>query len=1001
LAGHSRWFDLLLDRWRARVGRLALASSSLLVKTQSRKEIESAAAAAQVKAALQERDRQIQEQNERLDTALNNMRQGLLLFDSESRLILCNQRYLQMYGLAREAAKPGCSLRDLLIARKAAGTFAGDPDQYITTFVDHGRVETKTVTLPDQRIISITNAPAPSGGWVSTHDDITDQRQREESFRLLFETNPVPMFVYDRETLAFLAVNGAAIAHYGYTGEQFRRMTLLDIRPAEDRELFIQLAPTTAGKYDAEHTWRHKKADGTTFDAAIYSRALHYEGRPAGLTAVIDITERKRAEDETRRMQNFLNMIVENVPATIFVKDAGSRQYVLINRAGEQYFGIPRESMIGKTSYEVFPKLTADKIAKLDQKLVESKAELFLDEHGMDTPGNGTRTIVTKRLVVPDDHGNPRYLLGVIQDITDRKRLEEAERATKKTLAAVIDASPVAIICLTPDRRVAVWSRSAEQIFGYSAEEALGQPFKLVPSGYEEEFDKLFRRALSGETLRDIQLRLQKNDGALVDIGFAGAAMHDRDGSITGVAYALEDVTERKKIQERLKYLAHYDELTGLLNRTTLQTDIEHLLETGGRGGEPPFSIAMFDLDGFKDVNDTLGHYVGDQLLKEIASRVNAIGTARARVYRLGGDEFVVVAADCGDPLVVSDVVESMLRRIAEPVQIDNQVLYVRASAGVAIAPSDGATAEELLASVDLALYDAKTSNRGKYRFFVPVLRARAQARRTLESELRRAFANQEFELYYQPQIRLADNGVVGAEALLRWRHPERGLLAPGAFIDGLTESAVARDVGRWVLHTACEQAAAWRRSERLLRVAVNLFPIQFHDGALVRDVEEALCRSGLPAEALELEITENIALGHDDALLEPLRQLRARGVNLAFDDFGTGYASLSYLRRYPLSRIKIDRSFVGKTTEGAEDAAIVSSLITMAHNLGLGVVAEGVETPAQALFLTAEDCDEAQGFLFAKPMPSSQFEEFLTPKTNPRGGRKSEGVGRLSGTLF
>jgi diguanylate cyclase (GGDEF)-like protein/PAS domain S-box-containing protein len=994
LAGHSRWSDLLLDRWRSRVARLPLACSRLLVKTRSRKAIESAAAAAQAKAALEERDRQIQEQNERLDTALNNMRQGLLLFDSGSRLILYNQRYLQMYRLSADAIKPGYTLRELLQARKAAGTFDGDPDQYIARFVDRGRVETKTVTLPDQRIISITNAPAPSGGWVSTHDDITDQRQREESFRLLFETNPVPMYVYDRETLGFLAVNGAAVAHYGYSWEQFRRMTLLDIRPAEDRELFIQLAPTATDKYDAEQTWRHTKADATTFDAAIYSRALNYEGRPAGLTAVIDITERKRAEDEIRRTQTFLNMIVENVPATIFVKDAGSRQYVLINRAGEQYFGIPRGSMIGKTSYEIFSKATADTIAKLDQKLVESKAELFLDEHPMETPGNGTRTIVTKRLVIADDHGTPQYLLGVIQDITERKRLEEAERETKKTLAAVIDASPVAIICLTPDRRVIVWSRSAEQMFGYTAEEAIGQPFKLVPPGYKEEFDKLFRLALSGDTLRDMQLQLQKKDGALVDIGFAGAAMHDRDGSVTGVAYALEDVTERKKTHEKLQYLAHYDELTGLLNRTTLQADIERLLQMGAREREQPFSIAMFDLDGFKDVNDTLGHYVGDQLLKEIASRVNAIATPRARVYRLGGDEFVVVAADCGDPLVISDVVESMLRRIAEPVQIDDQVLYVRASAGVSIAPSDGATAEDLLASVDLALYDAKTSNRGKYRFFVPVLRARAQARRSLESELRRAFANQEFELYYQPQIRLADKVVVGAEALLRWRHPERGLLAPGAFIDGLTESAVARGVGRWVLHTACEQAVTWCRSERLLRVAINLFPIQFHDGALVRDVDDALFRSGLPAEALELEITENIALSHDDALLEPLRQLRAKGVNLAFDDFGTGYASLSYLRRYPLSRIKIDRSFVGKTTDGAEDAAIVSSLITMAHNLGLSVVAEGVETPAQALFLAAEDCDEAQGFLFAKPMPSSQFEEFLTQKSNLRGGRKSEDAG-------
>jgi EAL domain-containing protein (putative c-di-GMP-specific phosphodiesterase class I) len=260
----------------------------------------------------------------------------------------------------------------------------------------------------------------------------------------------------------------------------------------------------------------------------------------------------------------------------------------------------------------------------------------------------------------------------------------------------------------------------------------------------------------------------------------------------------------------------------------------------------------------------------------------------------------------------------------------------------------------------------------------MPVLRAQAQSRRGLDLELRRAFAEGELEIYFQPEIRLADRAVVGAEALLRWRHPEQGILAPWVFIEALADSSIALNVGRWILRSACTQAVAWRAMGLPLeRIAVNLFPTQLYGDGLLKDVEDALRISGLPAEALELEITENIALNYEDAI-EPLQKLSAQGVRLAFDDFGTGYASLSYLTRFPLSRIKIDRSFVQHITDNPEHAAIVRALIAMAHNLGLEVIAEGVETEAQAAFLLAERCQEAQGFLYAKPLPAAAFEDYL-----------------------
>ena len=546
-------------------------------------------------------------------------------------------------------------------------------------------------------------------------------------------------------------------------------------------------------------------------------------------------------------------------------------------------------------------------------------------------------------------------------------------KQAKDTLSAVIDASPVAIVCTDPDRRVFLWNPAAERIFGYTAAEALGQHARDMPPPASPEAVGLVKRALNGEIVRDLHVKRLRKDGAVVDVRAAAAAMYNADGSVRGVARAYEDVTAHIRAAEQLQRIAHYDQLTGLPNRLSLQKKLGRLLSGDGA----PTAIALFDLDGFKDVNDTLGHSTGDQLLIEVGQRLVEIAGDRGEVCRLGGDEFIAIFPECGNPLVVSEIVEAMLKRLAEPFTIKDHVLHVAASAGIAIAPNDGKNVDELIANADLALYQAKSAGRRSYRFFLPVLRAQAQARRSLDVELRRAYSENELELYYQPQIRLVDGAVIGAEALMRWRHPVAGILAPGTFIDTLAASAIAPEVSRWIIHTACSKAADWRaQGLHLGRIAINLFPTQLADDALLDDLDQALQATGLPPEALELEITENVALDFSDAPV--LQKIHDRGIKIAFDDFGTGYASLSYLRRFPLSRIKIDRSFVAKVTDDEGDAAIVRSLIAMAHNLGLEVIAEGVETTAQAAFLLNHKCEEAQGYLYAKPLPAFEFEAYL-----------------------
>lgn len=549
------------------------------------------------------------------------------------------------------------------------------------------------------------------------------------------------------------------------------------------------------------------------------------------------------------------------------------------------------------------------------------------------------------------------------------QEIEEQRRLFETSVDMIVVTDPARVI-----KRI---SPSCAAILGYHPEQMTGRyggEF-VSPSDIEVLRNELVLSA-QGQAIRNFQCDFLHKDGHPVALALTGVWSEQAQRFfLIG-----RDITAQKAAEEKLKHLAHFDQLTGLPNRTSLLNDIIGLLKPNGDAARSA-SIAMFDLDGFKDVNDTLGHSTGDRLLRQVALRMSEMAPQPARIYRLAGDEFFMVLPDCGDPTVIAHIVNLILKRLEARFEIDGQRILIGASAGIAIAPADGLDPEELIANADLALYDAKAAGGGKYRLFLPAMRATAQARREIEGELRRACAEKEFVLYFQPQLRLTDGAIVGAEALLRWQHPQRGLLAPGAFIEALARSPDALEVGRWILQAACEAAASWHaKGLPLIRMGVNLFPAQFREEVLLHDVEAALKLSGLPPENLEIEITENIALSNYETTIPSLRALRARGVGVALDDFGTGYASLNCLTRYPLTRIKIDREFVQSILTGssAEDTAVASSIIVMAHNLGLGVIAEGVETPTQAAFLRAKKCEEVQGFLYARPLPAGEFETFL-----------------------
>lgn len=434
-----------------------------------------------------------------------------------------------------------------------------------------------------------------------------------------------------------------------------------------------------------------------------------------------------------------------------------------------------------------------------------------------------------------------------------------------------------------------------------------------------------------------------------------------------------EDITERRRSQEQVVYLAGHDQLTGLLNLAAMRAVFEELLARNAAGDE--FAVLCLDLDKFKRVNDSFGHAVGDQLLAQVALRIQSCLRHDEQVARLGGDEFLILQCGTTQPESSKSLAKRVISALSEPFNLGRSVAQIGVSVGIAIAPFDGICPDDLLKNADLALYRAKADGRGTWRYFEPQMNAKAEARRALEADLRVALAQGQFHLVYQPQVSLLTRKVTGAEALLRWQHPKRGNISPVEFIGLAEETGLIIDIGRWVLAQACLDAMQWQAS---VRVAVNVSAVQFAQSNLLRDVGNALSNSALPADRLEIEITESVLMQDEKQSLALITELRDLGVFMALDDFGTGFSSLSYLLSFPLHRLKIDRSFVQNVDTNPKARSIVRAIAGLGNNLGLATTVEGVETLDQLKVVQSEGCIEVQGFLFSQPCPHSELLDLI-----------------------
>ena len=576
---------------------------------------------------------------------------------------------------------------------------------------------------------------------------------------------------------------------------------------------------------------------------------------------------------------------------------------------------------------------------------------------------------------VRDADGRIRYYEGTVQDITERKQHEEKIRL----LATVFDSVADGILIVDPELTVQAINPAYEIMTGFQREELLRRPLVLfAPGSHERDFiDAIWTIARQSGRWQG-EATSFRHSGDAFAAALSVTSVRAPNGVLEHYVLTIADISQRKSQEHQIRYQASFDRLTDLPNRWLVCERLEEAIVRAQRT-KSKVAVAFLDLNRFKQVNDTLGHHAGDELLKLVARRLRNCTRMTDTVGRLGGDEFLIVAPDAADRSAGARLVEKVLYSMDEPFAVHNQELFCGASIGIAFYPDDGETADQLLRNADLAMYHAKRNPEHKYVFYDGEMRERSGFALGLESDLRRATAGGEFELHFQPKIDLAGNRTIGAEALIRWRHPIRGMVSPAEFIPLAEETGLIWEIGAWTLIESCRRLADWiRRGLPIPSVSVNLSPRQFQDARLVGFVRSVVESAGIPPGRLELELTEGAMIGDIEKAVTILNGLKDIGVRLSIDDFGTGYSSLAYLKRFPIDTLKIDRSFVRDIVKSTTDPAIVGTIVNLAESLGFDTIAEGVETQDQADMLRQQRCTRIQGFLISRPLPVDQFEIFL-----------------------
>lgn len=676
--------------------------------------------------------------------------------------------------------------------------------------------------------------------------------------------------------------------------------------------------------------------------------------------------------EEVRNSKALVQSLLDNTPSVIYVKDLQGR-YKMVNAAYRRFSRLSPEQILGKTDHELFPTGIADMFRRNDLLVIEADRALEMDEkvHHED----GVHEYLSVKFPLHDREDKVNAVCGISTDITDRKAAENRLRQS----ATVFESSGEGLVITRNNGNIVDVNPAFTRIMGYAREELLGANPRLWKSDQHPQdfYDDMWARIKAGGQWRG-EIWNRRKDGSLIPVLLTINAVLDAKGDIHNYVAVYSDISIIKQSQAELEYLAHHDVLTDLPNRVLFNARLVHAVERAERTGST-LAVIFLDLDHFKHINDSLGHNAGDQLLTQTAELLRFQLRRDDTVARIGGDEFTFLLEDVPDTEGVILVVEKILRAFDREFQLAEHRLRITASLGISIYPQDGKDAETLLRNADSAMYRAKAEGRNTYQFYTAALTAHALEHMRLEHGLREAIERHELELHYQPQIDLGSGGIVGMEVLMRWQHPEIGMVPPDKFIPIAEDSGLINALDQWAMETAFRQTKRWLDEDLPIgTVAVNISGKHISQGGLSERVAALLSELELPAEHVEIELTESFIMGRSKRDIEELFKLRELGVTLAVDDFGTGYSSLSYLKTLPINRLKIDKSFIQDIPQDANDVAITEAIVALGGSLRLELVAEGIETPQQRDFLIGIGCGLGQGYLFSRPVPAEGMRELL-----------------------
>ncbi|PMS17083.1 GGDEF domain-containing protein [Trinickia dabaoshanensis] len=830
-------------------------------------------------------------------------------------------------------------------------------------------------------------------------------RERESFLASLLDTIPIPVFSKDRQG-RYLQLNKAFQDFLGIPKERFVGKSVFEVNPQElaqtyylkDEELY-----TSGGIQRYEFKARNAQGEDreVEFSKAVFHDA---EGRQAGLIgAILDITERKHAETALRaqyekilqlneRLQDkaselsearaHLMNVLHTIPDMVWLKST-SGEFTLCNHGVERFVGKSRTEILGRTDYDFFEVGLADFFREREKAAIGARCVCVTDEWVV-SPATSERVLLeTRRLPVLDEQGNVTGVLAVARDITERRRFDETLARREREFRTLVEHSPDTVARYDRNLRRLYVNPTFAGLAAGGLQALLGKTPTEYPGGphtvlYERELEEVF----VGASDRQFELRWQSADGNQLCHLIRLTPELGPDGKVETVLAVGRDITELHASREKIHRMAYFDALTGLPNRRSFNETLRALASDAVQNRFT--AVMMIDMDRFKSVNDTMGHAVGDELLREAAARLLSSVRPGDTVSRFGGDEFAVLLPDVHNRRTIEQISTTIIQRLGERFVLNGKEVFISCSVGIALYPIDSADADDLLKYADSAMYLAKRSGRRGFRFYTNDLTVEAAANLALESQLRRAIERGELELHFQPQVAFRDSEVLGSEALLRWNRPGTGFIPPDQFIPVAEETGLIVDIGRWVLREACRAAAQWNAGGARHTVAVNLSARQFQSRGFVPMVEKILAETGCHPQWLELEITESLLLDEDDSVAYALSAFKHMGLSIAIDDFGTGYSALSYLTRFPIDTLKIDRTFIQKVTSDRRHAELVKAILSISRCLGHRVVAEGVETMEQASFLNVYGCEVAQGFLYSRPLTKPEIgllPRYLTPR--------------------